>query len=127
MSLDVHLELPIPEAEREAPRHCESCTCKGDETREVYWANITHNLNRMAEAAGIYRAVWRPEENGIQAAQQLIAPLRAGITLLESDPERFKQYDASNGWGLYEHFVPWLKRYLRACEENPTATIRVSR
>lgn len=41
----------------------EPCTITpDDESDEVYSANITHNLNRMAEAAGIYLALWRPSE-----------------------------------------------------------------
>ena len=94
---------------------------------EVFSANITHNLNRMAEAAGIYRHVWRPDELGAKYAGDLLAPLREGITLMESDPERFRKYDAPNGWGTYDQFVPWLKRYLAACEESPDAEIAVSR
>lgn len=27
---------------------------------ECYWANITHNLSRMANEAGLYYALWRP-------------------------------------------------------------------
>ena len=34
--------------------------------RLVFEANVTHNLNRMAEAAGFYKEVWRPEEIGIE-------------------------------------------------------------
>lgn len=32
-----------------------------EETEDVYWANITRNLNKMASEAGIYEALWRPE------------------------------------------------------------------
>lgn len=127
MSLDVYLTEPIAEADRERPHHCESCTCKGEDTREVYWANITHNLGGMADAAGIYKALWRPEEIGITTAGQLIEPLTHGLALLRADPTHFEQFNAKNGWGLYEDFVPWVAAYLRACEEHPTATIRVSR
>lgn len=94
---------------------------------EVYTANITHNLGRMADAAGIYMAVWRPEEIGIQIAAQLIEPLTAGLELLKSDPERFKAYDAPNGWGVYKHLVKFVEDYLAACKENPGATVRACR
>lgn len=33
-----------------------------EESNEVYSANITHNLGRMAAEAGIYEALWRPGE-----------------------------------------------------------------
>lgn len=94
---------------------------------EVFGANVTHNLGLMAKEAGIYKHLWRPEEIGITHAQQLIEPLRAGLALMRSDPERFKKCDPSNGWGAYEEFLPWIRRYLEACEQYPDATISVSR
>lgn len=107
MSLDVYLEVMKP--------------------TEVYSANITHNLGRMAEEAGIYKALWRPEEIGITKAEQLIEPLTAGLALLKSDPPRFEAHNAPNGWGLYKHFVPFVENYLAACMENPGAAVRVWR
>ena len=94
---------------------------------EVFDANITHNLNRMADEASIYECLWRPEEVGIEKAAGLIEPLRSGIALMESDPDRFRKLDAENGWGTYDQFLPWLRRYLLACEENPDAEVMVSR
>ncbi len=97
------------------------------ESRTVYSANITHNLGRMAKEAGIYEELWRPEEIAIEKAWQLIVPLRNGISLMKSDPVRFNDFDAENGWGTYRQFVPWIERYLAACENNPNALVRVSR
>lgn len=94
---------------------------------EVYSANITHNHTVMADAVGIYTHLWRPKELGIATAGELIEPLRAGLELLKSDPARFEAYNSSNGWGLYENFVQFVENYLAACEENPGATIWVSR
>lgn len=114
MSLDVDLLPPV----------CAHC---GQRVAGGYSANITHNLNRMAEEAGIYQHVWRPEELGITHARQLIEPLRLGIALMRSEPARFRALDAPNGWGKYDAFVPWLERYLAACEMYPDATVEVSR
>jgi hypothetical protein len=93
----------------------------------VYEANITHNLGAMANEAGIYQHLWRPEEIGITKAAQLIEPLRAGLALLKTEPQRFEKHNAPNGWGLYEHFVPFVENYLAACEEHPDAARHVSR
>lgn len=93
----------------------------------IYSANITHNLNQMASAAGIYKHLWRPEELGIKTARELIEPLRAGLALLKSDEPRFRTHDAPNGWGRYPHLVEFVTEYLAACEENPDAEIEVSR
>jgi hypothetical protein len=95
--------------------------------REIYSANITHNLNAMAARAGIYRALWRPEEINAKKAKHITPMLRDGLTSLKEFPAHFKQFDSSNGWGLYIHFVPFVEKYLEACEAHPEATIRISR
>lgn len=94
---------------------------------EVFWANITHNLNKMASEAGIYKHLWRPEEIGITKAWQLVEPLREGLVRMISDPARFEEHDAPNGWGTYDGFVPWIAKYAQACARNPEANVHVSR
>ena len=94
---------------------------------EVYTANITHNLNKMAQEAGIYEHLWRPDEIDITNAGQLIGPLREGLALLKSDPNRFEAFNPENGWGTYEGLVSFVEKYLAACEENPDADVSVWR
>ena len=94
---------------------------------ELYGANITHNLGSMADAAGIYQALWRPEEQGWTTARDLIPYLQAGLLLLNVAKHRFEKFNDPTGWGLYEHFVPFVTKYLAACEEYPDATVNVSR
>ena len=94
---------------------------------EFYWANITHNLRKMAEAAGIYACLWRPEENGIVKAQQIIEPLAEGLSKISADEAKFEAFNAPNGWGKLKDFLPWCEKYLQACRENPDAFVRVSR
>ena len=107
MSLDVYLTKVMPTT--------------------VFSSNITHNLSNMATEAGIYKHLWRPEEIGITKSGQLIEPLREGLDKMKADPKRFKKFDAPNGWGLYEHFIPWVEEYLQACEASPDADVSVSR
>lgn len=97
------------------------------ETCEVFSANITHNLGHMAAEAGIYKACWRPEELGISRAKDLIPLLEKGLQALKEDAEHFKKFNASNGWGVYKDFIPWVENYLQACKDYPEAIIRVSR
>lgn len=94
---------------------------------EVFHQNITHNLGRMAEEAGIYMHLWRPEELGIETAAELIKPLKVGLGLLKSDPARFEAFNSPNGWGLYKHFVPFVEECLQACMDYPNAKPRSSR
>lgn len=93
----------------------------------VYEANITHNLNSMADEAGIYKHLWRPEELGFEKACQLIEGLEKGLKKLRSDPEKFKKLNPSNGWGSYDGLVGFVEKYLSACKQYPESEIRVSR
>lgn len=98
-----------------------------EEREYVFEANITHNLGKMAQEAGIYMPIWRPEEIGITKAKELIDPLTAGLVKLKSDPNWYKAYEPENKWGTYDDFVPWIERYLQACIDNPEAIIKVNR
>lgn len=125
MSLDVYLY------EKVIPKKCWCPTCghehDGSDETELYWANITHNLNKMAKEADLYLPVWKPEEVGIEYARDLIPHLERGLTLLRGAPDHFKQWNPPNGWGDYDGFVVWLERYRQACREYPGARIHVSR
>lgn len=93
---------------------------------EVFSANITSNLGEMAAKAGIYKALWRPDEIGAEKAEDIIPILEKGIAKMKAAPNRFKKYDARNGWGTYDVFLPWVEKVLEACKENPTSDISVS-
>lgn len=98
-----------------------------EKDEEVYWANITHNLTKMADKAGIYEAIWRPENINATKAKDIIELLEKGLADLKERPNYFEQFNASNGWGMYKHFVPFVEKYLEACKEYPDANIEVSR
>lgn len=90
--------------------------------------NITHNLGAMAREAGspsLYEALWRPNENGWETAGDLVGILIPGLAALKAEPARFKQFDAPNGWGTYEHFVPFVEGVLEACVAAPSARVSV--
>ncbi|MCL2327743.1 MAG: hypothetical protein FWC39_04430 [Bacteroidetes bacterium] len=88
---------------------------------------ITHNLNKMAEAVGLYEVLWRPEEIGITSAHQMIAPLEKGIGKLETSPEKYKTFNPSNGWGTYDDLLRFCKSTLDYCRQYPDAVIEASR
>lgn len=102
------------------------CLIKVMPTR-IYEAGITHNLHEMAMEAGIYKHLWEPEEVDCTKAQDLIKPLAIGLTLLTSDPDRFKKFNPPNKWGNYDGLVSFVEKYLEACKADPDATIEISR
>lgn len=97
------------------------------ESDYVYEANITHNMGNMAAECGVYDVVWRPDENNITTAHQLVQPLTEGLEKLKSDPEHFKQFNPPNKWGNYNALVLFLENYLEACTQHPDALVEVSR
>jgi len=109
MSLDVYLTNPS----------CSKCGHSPD----GYNDNITHNLTGMAGAAGIYEALWHPDRLDITSAKQLIPLLEEGLRWLRKFPTEAASYDAENGWGSSLDFIPFVERYVRACRENPEATV----
>lgn len=96
------------------------------DTEEVYSANITHNLGRMAREAGIYEHLWHPEVLGITKAVDLIGSIERGLSDLKSNPGYYKEFNASNGWGTYDNFVPFVENYLDALKRWPEANVRTS-
>lgn len=117
-----------------------------EEEETFYDANITHNLGEMAKEAGIYEALWRPhrlredydiaednyeaehefEDNVVILASEIIPVLEKGLNDLKARPEYFEKFNSSNGWGMYENFVPFVEKYLNACKEYPNAIVEVS-
>lgn len=94
-----------------------------EKEEELFSANITHNLTEMAEEAGIYNACWHPEKIGATKAKHIRQLLENGYAAMKARPEHFKRFDSPNGWGLYEHFLPWVKEYMEACVKYPDADI----
>lgn len=125
MSLDVTLSGEPRQIE------CRCCDCGHKHTKEhrdeFFSRNVTHNLNVMATEAGLYEYLWRPEEKGITKAEQLLGPLACGLGLLESDPERFRKFNPSNGWGSHEGLVEFVREYLAACRAHPNANVEACR
>lgn len=128
MSLDVTLceALPVPRAA------CLWCINDDDDHvhhGEVFFEqNITHNLNEMAQEAGIYKTLWHPDSLFDEPrARDIVEALRQGLEKLQADPEHFTTLEPANKWGTYRTFVPWLQRYIAACLEHPDALVMVSR
>ncbi len=111
MSLDLYISRVCP-------------TCGHDDGDSF---NITHNLGPMAEEASVYGALWRPEENGIEKAGDLVPLLEKALKLMSEDPERFRVHDAPNGWGTLDSFTSFCEDVLEAAKHNPDAKVRAYR
>jgi len=99
----------------------------------VFSQNITHNLNKMAEAVELsngmtlYDVLWRPDEKRLTKAEDISELLDEGWNILLSDPEKYKRYNPENGWGNYEGLCNFVYNYRNACWDTPDAELRISR
>jgi hypothetical protein len=114
---------------------------------EMYSANITHNLGKMAAEAGIYEALWRPyqlkegynipeddydaeyafEEANPVKANEIIEIIEKGLADMKTRPKHYEKFNSSNGWGMYDNFVPFVEKYLDALKEFPEAQVECDR
>lgn len=92
-----------------------------------YSTNITHNLARMADAANIYPILWEVGEDEDIRAETVYPLLQEGLSEMILYPETYEIFNATNGWGTYDNFVPWLFELIQACRKYPTAIFTSSR
>lgn len=117
MSLDVYIKSKKKEEDRE------------------WVANITHNMNKMAQRIFVsenketlYDSVWRPEELYREIyTNEMKNVLTKGICIMISKRKSLLRYEPKNGWGSYDSFLKFLIEYKEACEDNPGYIIEVSR
>ena len=82
--------------------------------------NVTYNVSDLlSHAFGCENfATFINGQNGLY----LIPYIERAIHRLKKNPEYFKQFEASNGWGTVEQMIPYLERFLDSCkcdlEEN---------
>ena len=121
MSLDFYLKNP-----EKTVKHCIHCNSKYETEEEVFSLNITHNLGEMASQAWIYEALWHPDSLWVTKAKELVQILKTGLKKLKEDPEHYKKFNASNWWGTYEYFVPFVESVMNACIQYPEALVFTS-
>jgi hypothetical protein len=89
----------------------------------IYECSITHNLRAMAEYAGLKNVTWDAHKHNYTLAKELIPELSKGLLFLIKNKEECQKFNASNGWGMYEHFLPFIAALLDACIQNPDTRI----
>lgn len=108
MSLNIYIDY-VP---------CKCCGRSGDHPG----LNITHNLNVMAQAAGLYEYMWNADG---KSTEEILPTLVDGYVKLLKDPDRYKKLNPPNGCGTYEGLVEFVSIYIKACGQP--GKIRVSK
>ena len=94
---------------------------------ELFDANVTGNLAKMANEAGLYDALWCPLDNGNSFAGDILPALVKGYEELKSNPDKYKKLNPDNGWGSYDGLLSFVYEYMGACDKHPLASIWISR
>lgn len=103
---------------------CVECKLEGyDEWVSVTEGNnITYNLADMFDAAcGVRPSLWH-----LQPTSYVLALVKHGIDELEKNPQKYKKYEAPNGWGTIEGALNFLKMVRIDCERYIKGRIYVS-
>lgn len=91
----------------------------------VFERNVTHNLSRMAVAAGVYDEIWGADESPHElVADELVPKLASALADLQARHDYYSQFNPPNGWGSYDVFVEFVQALLNACREHPMAKVR---
>lgn len=88
----------------------------------VYEANITNNLVKMADVLGVYDIIWAAD--GEMIGDEMIKPLAIAIHKLKDEPYYYDQYEAPNEWGTVSQFTKFLEQLLEACIEHPNSIVK---
>jgi len=103
---------------------------------EVYEANITHNLRKMAGKVTCFIIQWKDYETkeitlydilwrGSGQSGYVITPmLEIALYELKEHREIYEEYNPENGWGDYELLVKFTEGLLGACKKFPETTLR---
>jgi hypothetical protein len=96
--------------------------CESGESHSVFEANITHNVSRMWDMAGVYDALYKSRG---KLASQIIDDLAVGIRRMEEDMPTYRNLNPENGWGSADGALAWLKNLITACKKYPNSRIEV--
>jgi len=86
--------------------------------------NITHNLTGLWRHVGVYDALYMSDG---KLAEEIYPMLVVGVDHMLEKPDECRAFDATNGWGLYVHALPWLQEVAEACRKYPKAKVGVSK
>lgn len=86
------------------------------------WINHTYNTAAMIkEVCGSSPSDW----DGRKCAD-MYPVIAQGATLLQNNPQRYRQFEPSNGWGTVETTLDFLMKIADNCEKYPTAVIEIT-
>jgi hypothetical protein len=84
--------------------------------------NMTYNIAEMVRQACGVTFSWF---DGM-SCEKALPLLRFCWLRMKRYPDFFRPFEASNGWGTYDQFMPYLTRFYVMARLHPAGQIRVS-
>ena len=85
------------------------------------WISHSSNTGAMIkEVCGSYPSQWYGKK-----CADMVPILEAAVNELRTNPDKYKQYEAGNGWGTVETTAGFLNNILKNCKAYPTAVLIV--
>jgi hypothetical protein len=89
------------------------CTC-GNGHDQIFDRNYTYNIAGIAKEAG-----FSVRDFDDKSGAEIVAILEPAIERMQKDPEHFRQFEPSNGWGDFDTFLELLESLLTITKKNP--------
>lgn len=84
--------------------------------------NITWNVRELIAKSSGWE-IKNMDNNG--TAEEIGKMIEMGIKNLTKNPEKYRQYEAENGWGTIEGTLNFYRNLLEACKKHPYAYVFV--
>lgn len=88
---------------------------------EVLSVNYTRNTSMMWRTAGCDL-----RDFAEKPAETLAEALAPAVAEMEANPDTYRVFNASNGWGDYEGTLTFLKKILGAAQQYPNGKVHIS-
>jgi len=108
ISYDMRLKVKVEGLDIYAPVHWD------------YPVNITWNVSELIRQSSGWD-IENEQNNG--TAEYIGKFIEHGISELEKHPEKYKQYEAPNGWGTVKGTLKFYRRFLEYLKEYPYAYV----
>lgn len=103
---------------------CEICKHPNPGDRIVFDRNVTHNLVRMWDKAGVYEALYLSDG---KRCGDYLPVLEKGLDNIQRRFSEYEELNPPNGWGSAQGALEFLTGVVIAVRENPDGMFRVSR
>lgn len=92
---------------------------------ELWWRNITHNVNKMADKCGLYKPLWCANE--YESNKDIVEGISSGIKKAIEMRWELEAMNPENGWGSHKDLLLFAYAVRDALIEFPHGIVHISK